>query len=97
MSTPSSTKKKWAWRGIGLILLTPPYDDLAILGLAVRVLERWLASEYAVRRIEAGALAHLPSDIAFWESQGYALTGAQYRRELPGYAPRYLVVAKELA
>jgi hypothetical protein len=82
---------------IGMILLAPPFEDPAILGLAVRILERWLASECAVRRIEAGALAHVPSDIAFWEGQGYTLTGAQYRRDLPGYAPRYLVLAKDLA
>lgn len=81
---------------IGLILLAPPYDDPAIMGLAVRVLERWLASEYAVRRVEVGAAAHAPAEIAFWEAQGYALTGGQYRRDLPGYAPRFLILAKDI-
>jgi len=81
---------------IGLILLARPYDDPAIMGLAVRVLERWLAAEYAARRIEVGALAHAPADIAFWEAQGYALTGEQYRRDLPGYAPRFLILAKDI-
>lgn len=82
---------------IGMILLAPPYDDPQVMGLAVRVLERWLVAEYAVRRVEVGALAHAPAEIAFWEEQGYALTGAQYRRDLPGYAPRFLVLAKEVA
>jgi hypothetical protein len=79
---------------IGLLLLVAPYDDPSIKSLAVRVVERWLAAEYAVRRVEVGALAHAPEDIAFWEGEGYALTGEQYRRDLPGYAPRFLVMAK---
>jgi RimJ/RimL family protein N-acetyltransferase len=82
---------------IGLILLPPPYNDPEITGLALRVLERWLGAEYGVRRIEVGALAHVPAEVSFWEGQGYALTGGQYRRDLPGYAPRFLVLAKELA
>ena len=82
---------------IGMILLAPPFDDPAIVGLVARMLERWLAAEYGARRVEALALAHVPADLAFWEAQGYALTGAQFRRELPGYAPRYLVLGKALA
>ncbi len=81
---------------IGMILLPPPYNDPEITGLTLRVVERWLMTEYGVRRIEAGALAHEPGEIAFWEGQGYALTGAQYRRDLPGYAPRFLVLAKDV-
>jgi hypothetical protein len=81
---------------IGMLLLAPPFDEPAIKGLAVRVVERWLASEYGVLKVEVGALAHVPADLAFWEAQGYALTGAQYRRDLPGYAPRFLVLAKDL-
>lgn len=81
---------------IGLILLAPPYGDPDIMGLAARVVERWLAAEYAVRRVEVGAMAHVPAEIAFWEGQGYALTGAQYRRDLPGYAPRFLILAKDV-
>ncbi len=81
---------------IGMILLAPPFDDPDIMALAVRVLERWLAAEYGVTRVEVGALAHAPVEIAFWEAQGYALTGAQHRRDLPGYAPRFLVLAKDL-
>jgi hypothetical protein len=81
----------------GLVLLPPPYDDREILGLIVRVLERWLGAEFSVRRIEVGASAGAPGEIAFWEAQGYAFTGAQYRREMPGRAPRFLVMAKEIA
>jgi hypothetical protein len=81
---------------IGMILLAPAFDDPAIQALAVRVLERWLAAGYGVRRIETGALAHVPAEIAFWQQQGYEFTGAQYRRDLPGYAPRFLVLAKDL-
>jgi hypothetical protein len=81
---------------IGLLLLAAPYDDPAIKSLAVRVVERWLAADYSVQRIEVGALAHVPGEIAFWEGQAYALTGAQYRRDLPGYSPRFLVLAKDL-
>ena len=91
------TTKKRVWAHIGLILLSPPYDDPAVLSLAVRVLERWLAGEYGVRRVEVAALAHAPADIAFWEREGYAFTGAEFRRYLPGYAPRFLVMAKDLA
>lgn len=79
---------------IGLILLAPAYDDPAILGLVVRVLERWLLDEYMVHRIEVGVLASAANEIAFWQSQGYEFTGAQYRREVAGRAPRFLVMAK---
>ena len=82
---------------VGMILLAPPYHDPDIMSLALRVVERWLAAEYAVQRVEVGALAHAPEEIAFWEGQGYGLTGEQYRRDLPGYAPRFLVLAKDLA
>ena len=81
---------------IGMILLVSPYHEPEILGLVVRIIERWLTTEYAVRRIEVGALASAPGDMTFWQSQGYEFTGAQYRRELPGRAPRFLVMAKDL-
>jgi hypothetical protein len=81
---------------VGMILLAVPFDDPEILGLVLRVLERWLASQYGVRRIEVGALANEAADIAFWQGQGYEFTGAQYRREMPGRAPRFLVLAKEI-
>lgn len=81
---------------IGMILLVAPYDDPEILGLVLRVLERWLAGEYAVQRVAVGVLANAPAEIVFWQDQGYEFTGAQYRREMPGRAPRFLVMAKEI-
>jgi RimJ/RimL family protein N-acetyltransferase len=81
---------------IGMVLLSPPFDDQEILSLVARVLERWLATEYNVRRIEIGAPAGAPLEIAFWERQGYEFTGAQYRREMPARAPRFLVMAKDI-
>ena len=81
---------------IGMVLLDAPYRDPDVQGLVVRVLERWLAAAYAVRRIEVGAPAGAATELAFWQQQGYEFTGAQYRRELPGRAPRFLVLAKDL-
>jgi len=81
---------------IGMILLPAPYDDPDILSLALRVLERWLAADYGVRRIETGVVAHAPAELDFWLGQGYDYTGAQYRRDRPGYAPRFLVLGKDL-
>jgi hypothetical protein len=82
---------------IGMILLSQPYNDPDILGLVVRVLERWLAGEYGVRNIEVGAPASAAAEIAFWQRQGYGFTGAQYRREMPTRAPRFLVMGKQIA
>jgi len=81
----------------GLLLLAPPYDDPAIRGLALRMVERWLAGTYGVTRIETSVPAHDPPELAFWQVQGYAFTGEQFRRDLPGYAPRLLVLAKAIA
>ncbi len=81
---------------IGMVLLDEPYRDPDILALVVRVLERWLVTEYGVRRIEVGAPASAAAEIAFWQGQGYEFTGNQYRRELPGRAPRFLSMAKEI-
>lgn len=80
----------------GLLLLAPPYDHPDIRGLALRMVERWLAGAYAVTRIETGVPAHDPPELAFWQAQGYAFTGAQYRRDLPGYTPRLLVLARAI-
>lgn len=82
---------------IGMVLLARPYDDPEILALVVRVLERWLSGEYSVRQVEVGVPAGAASEITFWERQGYEFTGAQYRREMSSRAPRFLVMAKELA
>lgn len=82
---------------IGMVLLAPSFSDPEILALVVRILERWLSGEYAVKRIEVGAPAAAHDEIGFWQGQGYEFTGAQYRREMPGRAPRFLVMAKEIA
>jgi hypothetical protein len=81
---------------IGMILLERRFDDPEIRALVVRVLERWMASEYGVRRIETGTPASAPAEIGFWQGQGYEFTGAQYRREMAGRAPRFLVLAKDI-
>jgi hypothetical protein len=81
---------------IGLLLLAPPYNDADITALVLRILERWLAQAYAVSRLETGVPAQDVAELAFWQQQGYAFTGGQYRRDLPGYAPRFLVLAKTL-
>lgn len=81
---------------IGMLLLAPPHDNPEIAGLALRVLARWLASVFGVRRLETGAVAHDPAGIAFWRSQGFEFTGEQYRRDLGGYHPRFLILAKEI-
>ncbi len=81
---------------IGMILLEPRFDDPDIMALVVRVLERWLSTEYGAKRVEVGTPAAAHDEIAFWQAQGYEFTGVQYRRELPGRAPRFLVLAKEI-
>jgi hypothetical protein len=80
---------------IGMLLLRPPYDDVAIIGLVARILSRWL-EELGVRRLQVGVVAQDPHEQAFWRAQGFEFTGEQYRRELPGYAPRFLVMEKIL-
>ncbi len=81
---------------IGLLLLRPPYDDDAIAGLAARILIRWLAGS-GVQRVQVAVLAQDPHEQAFWRAQGFEFTGEQYRRELPDYAPRFLVMQRELS
>ena len=82
---------------IGMLLLAPPYDDHGIRGLALRIAERWLAGQFGAARVETGVVSHAAAEIEFWLSQGYDYTGGQYRRDLPGYAPRLLVLAKDLS
>jgi len=81
---------------LGLLLLAPPYDDPEIAALALRILTTWLTGAFGVRRLEADVLAHDPGAIRFWTGEGFTFTGEQYRRHLPGYAPRFLVLAKDL-
>jgi hypothetical protein len=81
---------------IGLLLLRPPYDDPAISGLVARILTRWLEAQGALT-VQVGVLAHVPDEIAFWSKQGFEFTGEQYRREFPGYAPRILVMQRDIA
>jgi len=49
-----------------------------------------------VQRVQVAVLAQDPYEQAFWRALGFEFTGEQYRRELPGYAPRFLVMQKEL-
>ena len=81
---------------IGFMLLTPPYDDPAIAGLALRILIRWLIERFGVERLETSVPAHAPDEIAFWQHEGFEFTGQQYRRELGEFAPRFLVMGKDL-
>jgi RimJ/RimL family protein N-acetyltransferase len=81
---------------IGLLLLADRYADPALAGLMVRMVTRWLAASHGVWRLEASALAHDQPGLAFWQSLGFEFTGRQYRRELPYYTPRFLVLAEEL-
>lgn len=81
---------------IGMLLLATPYDDPGIRGLALRMVERWLVTEFGAVRVETGVVGHAAAELGFWLSQGYDYTGGQYRRELPGYAPRFLILGKNL-
>ena len=82
---------------IGLLLLIPPYDDPAIGGLALRILTRWLAERFGVDRLETSVPAHVPEEIAFWQQEGFDFTGRQYRRELGEFAPRFVVMGKNVS
>ena len=81
---------------IGMLLLEPPYDDPLIAGLVARILIRWLTG-LGARSLQTSVLAHDPQQEHFWRAQGFEFTGEQYRRELPGYAPRFLVMARDLS
>ena len=81
---------------IGMVLLAPAVDDGQVAGLVVRMLERWLVADFGVTRIETGVVAHAAHEIAFWQGQGYDFTGSGYRRDLPDYHPRILLMGKDL-
>ena len=81
---------------LGLLLLIPSFDDPKIASLSLRILTSWLADSFAVHRVETDVLAHDSETIRYWAGEGFAFTGEQTRRDLPGYAPRLLVMAKDL-
>jgi len=80
---------------VGLLLLASPYDELTIASSILRILIRWLIG-LGIARLETGVPAHDAAAIRFWLGQGFGFTGEQYRCELPGYAPRFLVMALPL-
>ena len=80
---------------LGLLLLAAPYDDPTIASSILRILTRWLIG-LGVAQLETGVPADDAAAIRFWLGQGFRFTGEQYRRELPGYAPRFLVMALAL-
>ncbi len=81
---------------IGMLLLRPPYNDPAVLGLVARIVIRWLEG-LDVQRLQVAVLAQDYQAQAFWRAQGFEFTGEQYRRELPGYAPRFLIMEHALS
>jgi hypothetical protein len=81
---------------LGLLLLAAPYDNPTIAASILRILTRWLMG-LGITQLETGVPAHDAAAIRFWLGQSFRFTGEQYRRELPGYAPRFLVMALALA
>jgi hypothetical protein len=81
---------------LGRLVLAEPYNQAALGALALRILFRWLTASFAVRRLATSVPAHVPADIAFWQEQGFNFTGEQYRREIGGFAPRFLIMEKDL-
>ncbi len=82
---------------IGLLLFPGLREAGEIAALALRILTRWLRDAMSVCRIEAGVPAADAAQIAFWQAQGFAFTGQSYRRELEQFAPRFLVLARDLS
>lgn len=81
---------------IGLFLFPDLRAGEELAALALEVLTRWLQSALGVCRIGAGVPASDAEQLAFWQGQGFAFTGESYRRELGHYAPRFLVLARDL-
>jgi RimJ/RimL family protein N-acetyltransferase len=81
---------------VGFLLLAPPYDDPDIAALALRILARWLQGSFGVTHLETAVPAQDADEIAFWEREGFRFTGEQYRREVYRYAPRLLVMEREV-
>ena len=82
---------------IGLLLLAPPFDERQIAELVLRILIRWLVDSFSVHRLETSVLAHRRELVDFWMTAGFSITGDQFRREFPGYSPRFLILARDLA
>jgi RimJ/RimL family protein N-acetyltransferase len=94
---PGAVESDPATAHIGLLLLAQPYDDPEITGLALRILTRWLARDFGVRRLAVDVPASAAAEVAFWRSQGFTFTGEQHRREIGHHAPRFLVMSREEA
>lgn len=81
---------------IGLLLVADDEASPELAALILRIVTRWLMSNYAVSRLETGVPAQDPAQIMFWQAQGFVLTGQQYRRDFNHYHPRFLVLARDL-
>lgn len=80
---------------IGMLVLADRHANPELAALVLRIVKRWLASSLGVRRLQTSAPAHETAELAFWQAQGFALTGEQYRRTYGGYHPRFLVLAQD--
>lgn len=80
---------------IGMLVLADHHADPQLAALVLRIVKRWLASSFDVRRLQTSVPAHEPDELAFWQAQGFALTGEQHRRTYGGYHPRFLVLAQD--
>ena len=69
-----------------------PMTSPMIASSILSILTRWLIG-LGIVQLETSVPAHDAAAIRFWLGQGFRFTGEQYRRELPGYAPRFLVMA----
>lgn len=81
---------------IGLLLVADDEASPELAALILRIVIRWLVSNYAVSRLETGVPAQDPAEMMFWQAQGFVLTGEQYRRDFNHYHPRFLVLARDL-
>jgi hypothetical protein len=59
------------------------------------MLARWL-SELGALQLEVSVPAHAADQVRFWWSLGFEFTGDHYRRDLPGYAPRFLIMQRDI-
>lgn len=82
---------------IGLLLLADRHADPRLAALLLRIVTRWLVTSLGVCRLETSVPAHEAAELAFWQAQGFAFTGQQYRRAFGNYHPRFLVLARDQA